>query len=694
MKFLLSWVRDYLELSLPAQALADRLTLAGLEVNSLQEIDGDWRFEAEVTPNRPDLLSHLGIARETAAVLGRQFRFPRWLDKECRLPRLPDGKSIPVSIDDPIGCRRYVGIVIEGVEVKPSPAEMTQRLERLGIRSINNLVDVTNYCMMEFGQPMHAFDLDRLGGGPVHIRAARAGETLVTLDGDKRTLSAGTLVIADAEHPVALAGVMGGKETEISGQTRRLFLEAAWFSPSSVRRTVRETKISSESSYRFERGVDLERTAAAAIRAARMIVALGGGKITAITDAGESGLESRAIVFKPKKAREILGIRATSAQQKKFLERIGCRVVPTGRGLKAEVPSWRADLKIPEDLNEEIARLWGYDRCPATLPPLPREELRDDWTVNEDPAFVREEAVRAQLASSGYQEILSYSLVHPDDHGKVRIPPEQLLELWNPLSREYSVMRSTLLIGALQTVSRNLNRKAASAFQLFEIGSIYRRSETQKEFTPDQPKRLALLVAGTPAQAWGEPSKPLELLHLKGVIRQLFSFAGISVSESVRENGNSYYSGPVISFEAETVSLGVAGKIDPAVAAAYEIPAEVALYYAELDLEKICRMKAREHTLVPLPKVAPVLRDLAVLISEDVSYAQLMETILLSGKPLLENAELFDLYKGKQVPAGKKSAAFRLVYSTGDKTLTEEEVQAAHQKIVQALSEKFQAVLR
>ncbi len=274
------------------------------------------------------------------------------------------------------------------------------------------------------------------------------------------------------------------------------------------------------------------------------------------------------------------------------------------------------------------------------------------------------------------------------------MPPEPLLELWNPLSREYSVMRSTLLIGALQVVSRNLNRKAASAFQLFEIGSIYRRSKTQKEFTPDQPKRLALLAAGTPPQAWGQPSKPLELLHLKGVIQQLFSSAGILVSESVRENLKPYYSGPVISFEAETVSLGVAGRIDPAVAAAYEIPGEVSLYYAELDLEKICRMKAQEHTMAPLPKVAPVLRDLAVLISDEISYAQLMEAILLSGKPLLEKAELFDLYKGKQVPAGKKSAAFRLTYAAGDRTLTEEEVQAAHQKIVQTLSENFQAVLR
>jgi phenylalanyl-tRNA synthetase beta chain len=361
--------------------------------------------------------------------------------------------------------------------------------------------------------------------------------------------------------------------------------------------------------------------------------------------------------------------------------------------LKAEIPSWRSDLKIPEDLNEEIARLWGYDRCPITLPPLPREELRDDWATHEDPAFVRKESMRARLAAAGYQEILSYSLVHPDDHPKIGFAPELLIELWNPLSREYSVMRNTLLIGALQTVSRNLNRKAAAAFKLFEIGSIYHRS-AEKEFTPDQPERLGLLVAGTPPQSWGQPAKPMELLHLKGAIRQLFAAAGIAVSESVRENEKSFYSGPVVSFESESGSFGLAGQISPSVAARYEIPDEVAVYYAELDLEKICSIKPQDHRLKPIPKVAPVLRDLAVLIPEEISYAQLSEAIVSAGKPLLESAELFDLYKGKQVPAGKKSAAFRLAYAAGDRTLTEEEVQASHQKIVQTLADKFQAMLR
>lgn len=668
MKFLLSWVKEFIEISVPPEKLAERLTLGGLEVNRLEKVEGDWLFEAEVTPNRPDLLSHLGIARETAAVLGRPFRFPRWLSREFRPLRGDRGTPFPVSIEDEQGCGRYAGIVIEGVQIRPSPPALAKRLEKIGLRPINNVVDVTNLCMLELGQPLHAFDLDALEGGQIRVRRAKAGETLQLLDGSKCALSPDQLVIADGKKPAALAGVMGGQASQVTPQTKRILLEAAWFKPSLIRRSGRLAKISTDSSYRFERGIDPEMTAPAAFRAARWIARLSGGTVqTPITEVGNVQADRRAISLKPKKVQEVIGVRISSGQQRRILEHAGCKVRASGRGWRVEPPSWRQDLKIPEDLHEELVRLFGYDRVPATLPPLPR---RQPAKPLEDPAVEREMEVRRLLIAAGMQEISSYSLIDPADHVKAKTAAAGEVELRNPLSGEQAVMRNTLLIGALQAVARNLNRKTEEGFRLFEVGSIFTKNP---DGTPKETKALGMLAGGTPVPAWGVSKQPLGVFHLKGALELLSERLGV----------------PLSAFSPEQVR-----PVDLEVAAAYEIPAHVPLAYAELDLGAVLAQHAGPVRIKPLAKISPAQRDLAIVVSDQVFYEQLDAAIREEGDPLLWELSLFDLYQGKQVPSGKKSLAFRLKYSAGDRTLTEEEIQAAHQKILDRLQKQFGATLR
>lgn len=695
MRISFSWLKEFIELSLHPEVLADRLTQSGCEVTALKPIDGDWIFEMEVTPNRPDLLSHLGIARETAAVLGRPFRFPRWLKREFVPPNLSGPPVLPISVENPEDCHRYVGMVIEGVEVRASPPELADRLNRLGIRPINNVVDVTNLCLLELGQPLHAFDLDQLEGPAsrpaIRVRRADSKERLTTIDGVKRELNPRMLVIADARRPVALAGIMGGQGTEISLATRRVLLESAWFSPPLIRRASRALKLSSESSYRFERGIDPALVPLAAIRAARWISTLAGGTVRGgLIEVGEKRIPRRQIPLRPQRARGLIGIPITLAQQRRIVERLGCRVKGTGRGLRVEPPSWRGDLKIPEDLYEELARLKGYDRCPATLPPVSRQAVHASWASPEDPWIMREAEIRQWLVAAGGQEIVTYSLVNPQAHAQLGLSSGRTVKLRNPLSLEYSELRQTLAIGALETLARNLHRKTDEAFQLFELGRVYEWKGT----TPDEKRAFGILIAGTPTAVWGTPPEPLGIFHIKGVVQSLCERLRLSGVQEKVELGPTYLSDPAIAFYLGKRILGRAGTVTEKVLSLFEIPAGVSVAWAELDLEVIAAASPKPLTVQPLPKVSPVTRDLATVLSEEIPYAKVHGAIEEAGRPLLQSVCLFDLYQGSQIPPGKKSLAFRLTYSAGDRTLTAEEINATHQRIIDTLTTRLHATLR
>ncbi len=724
MKFLFSWLKEYTEISLHPQTLAERLTLAGLEVTAVSPADGDWLFEAEVTPNRPDLLCHLGVAREVAAVLGRPFRFPRWLEKEMRMPRQAAPPRAAVAVEDSEGCRRYVGVVIEGVKVAESSSKVVRRLTRLGIRPVNNVVDATNIALHELGQPLHAFDLDRLEGPAVRVRRARAGEKITTLDGAERALNPDILVIADAKRPVALAGIMGGRSTEITASTQRVFLESAWFDPRTIRRGARLSKAWTDSSYRFERGVEWTMVEHAAARAARMILSTAGGALAGgIIDvvSGHRPVRHR-ILLKPRKAQEILGMRSSPSQQKRLLEHLGCRVGGTGKRWRVEPPAWRSDLRIPEDLYEELARLWGYDRCPPTLPPHPRQRLEPalagDPVSHKQGAFStravsapstgtghwvsHEEIIRTFLAGAGAQEILTYSLLSPEVIARCRLDRPGPLRIRNPLSAEQSCLRPSLLPGALDALSRNLRRKTGPAFLFFEAGRVFDPAETGpaaskpqrlREPHPGEKRSLALLAAGTPDPTWEAKPAPMGPFQLKGILRDLCAHLEIGPVAESAEPGPAFLGQTAVALKLKQERIGVVGAVDPAILAKYEVEG-LAVGYAELDLEKMAGLSPAPLCVKDLPKVPPVTRDMALLLPEEVPYGQVRQAIAEAGGPHLTEVRLFDLYRGRQIPSGKKGLAFRLAYSAGDRTLTEEEISAAHQRIVQQLSSRFQAALR
>lgn len=689
MKFLLSWLKEFIELSVPPETLAERLTLVGLEVTSLSRVEEDWLFEAEVTPNRPDLLSHLGIARETAAALGRPFRFPRWLEKEFR-PLPAGGATFPVTVEDPDGCLLYCGLVIDGVHVAPSPPETVRRLARLGIRAVNNVVDITNLCLLELGQPLHAFDLSKLEGEVLTVRRARAGERLETIDGIARPLSPELLVIADSKKPVALAGIMGGRASEIGPQTKQVFLESAWFKPALIRRGTRLAKAATDSSYRFERGVHPEMVRRAAVRAARWIAREAGGKIRGpLLEIGTLPPPFHAIALKPKKVEAVLGMKSSPAQQRRLLESVGCKVTGSSRGWRVEPPSWRADLKIPEDLHEELARLLGYDRCPTTLPAVPRRVVDSGSAVfREEPRIARESRLRDQLVSSGAQEILTYSLLSSDQLSRCGLSPG--LKIRNPLSAEQACLRPSLLPGALQVLSLNLRRKTDSAFFLFEVGQVYGPSKDSREY-----RALSLLATGSPDPRWNEKPAPRDFFSLKGIadfLSHRLGWGSLVWKKGVPAPG--FFEEGALTVLLENEPAGVVGMIRPEVLSACEIPVEFPVAYAEFGLEKLLLKEPVPVMASVLAKVPPVMRDLAVVVQEEVPFERLQTAVLESGRPLIQESALFDLYRGKQVPAGKKSFAFRLAFSDGDRTLTEEEVNQAVQRVLQALQQQFQAALR
>ena len=713
MRFLLSWIKEFLEISLHPEAIADRLTLSGCEVTSINRVDSDWLFEAEITPNRPDLLSHLGIARETAAVLGRQFRVPRWLKKESFPPRGP-APSVPVTIEDREGCRRYVGIVIEGVRIGPSPLWLAQRLTRLNIRPVNNVVDVTNLCLLELGQPLHTFDLDTLEGPSIRIRRAHPKEAMVTIDGESLQLTPDMLVVADSKLPIALAGVMGGRDTEIRDGTKRVFLESAWFDPVRIHATRRTASLSSESSYRFERGVDPTFVPIAAARAARLICSLARGEIKGgLIDIGQTRLVNRQISLRPKRAQEVLGMRIYPEQQKRFLERLGCQVSGTQRGWRVKPPSWRNDLRIPEDLYEELARLWGYERCPKTLSPMTRRELDSHWHQPEDPWIARQTQIRQLLVAAGAQEIYTYSLLNPEllircelanspaEKASDRFGVSSLRTLENPLNVEQASLRPTLLPGALEVLARNLHRKTAESFNLFELGRVYEWKRTSSDAPPPSDKAvsfekraLGILMAGTPTATWGIPVKPIGLFHLKGIVQLLTQRLMLGPLTEVIESGSGYFMGPGITFRIGDKILGRAGMVDPRILSVFEIPQGIGVAFIQLDLEVVKDFAPAPLRVSELPKVPPVIRDLAIVVSEQTPYMEVQADIEEKGQPLLKNASLFDLYKGSQIPSGMKSLAFRLSFSSGNQTLTDQEVFSAYQKISDSLKAKFKASLR
>ena len=664
----------------------------------------DHVLDIAVTPDRGYALSLRGVAREVAAAYGFGFD-----DPAGRPLSVLDAPGHAVQIGDPQRCSSFVALSIDGFDSSaPSPHWLRRRLELAGMRAISLPVDVTNYVMLELGQPLHGYDADRLSG-PIVVRHAEPGERLTTLDGSTRSLDSDDLLITDGSGPIGLAGVMGGAATELGPTSRRVVVEAAHFDPVTVARTARRHRLPSEAAKRFERGVDPALPPAAAHRAAQLLSELGHGRLTGITVAGHGPPPAQRIDLRPELVGRLLGTPVPGIDVADSLRVVGCHVQDsTGGSLDVRPPSWRPDLQGTYDLVEEAARLRGYDAIPAVLPQAPAGR-------GLTPAQRRRRLVGYSLAGAGFTEVLSYPFVGPADWVALGIetddPRRHTLRVANPLSDEEPELRTTLLPGLLRAAARNVGRGQAD-LALFESGLVYLPGPTQaraprpgvdgppsaaelaalEAALPDQPRHLAVVLSGdrSPASWWGA-ARPATWADAVAAVRRVAETAGVAV-RAIPDGRSPWHPGRCARIVLGEASVGFAGELHPTVCQAYRIPPRSCA--AEIDLDALIDA-APAIKLAPRLSNHPVAKeDVALVVDREVSAGDVEAALRAGAGELLESVRLFDVYAGEQVPSGAKSLAFALRFRAPDRTLTEAEVQAARDAAVTAAATAVGAVLR
>ncbi len=643
----------------------------------------------EVTPNRGDCLSILGVAREVAAVTGARLRHPRPRPRESGTAA---AKEVRVKVEAKDLCPRYCARVVHGVTLRPSPLAMRLRLRRAGMRPINAVVDATNYVMLERGQPLHAFDLGRIDAGQIIVRRARAGEKLTTLDGVERTLVADDLVIADRHRAVALAGVMGGADSEVTAATQALLLESAFFAPSTVRRTARRLGLLSQAAYRFERRVDPGMVPEALDGSAALIARLAGGQVSAgvVEDApGAAKLEPAPVRLRPRRARALLGVGVPRGEIARRLRSIGASCRGEGETLIVTPPTHRGDLRIEEDLVEEIARLGGYDGIPVTLPEAPIASGED----SDARTFARR--LRRLLSAEGLTEMVTLAFTDPETNrrlpgmvGRALTP----IEVRNPLSSETGELRRSPLGGVLRAVSRNLGL-GATFVGTFELGKGY---GVDADGRRQEPRALAIVLHGEWPPRGAERSGPaIDFFDLKGVVANLLGGLGIDEPRTGWQPAGEVpfvHPGKAALVTVDGTTVGVAGALHPEVAQAYDLPGEV--WIAELDLKGLAHYVPRLIAPRALPRFPAVTRDIAVIVDEAFQAGEIVEEVRALDDPQIESVRLFDCYRGAPVPPTKKSLAYSIAYRSTDRTLTDDEVNALHATVLDRLAGRFRIEFR
>ncbi|TCO66993.1 phenylalanine--tRNA ligase subunit beta [Caldanaerobacter subterraneus] len=647
----------------------------GMDINEALQLKDDV-LEFEITPNRPDCLSVVGIARETAATFRKSFRMP-----EIRVTEVEEPNPARVTIEAPDLCYRYVARVVKNVKIGPSPIWMQVRLLKAGIRPINNVVDVTNYVMLELGQPLHAFDLDKVKNKHIIVRRARDGEKLVTLDGKERILDSSMLVIADEEKAIGLAGVMGGENTEITDSTVNILIESANFKGSNIRHTSKKLGLRSEASARFEKGLDPEITVLACERAAQLMEKYCGGEVLkGIVDEYPKPMERTVLTVRPDRINKFLGTNLATSEMIEILRSLEFEVVEKGEELEIKVPHFRKDVTMEADIAEEIARLYGYNNIEDSLMKNAQTTL---GSLTKEQQL--EEKAREVLLACGLNEIVTMSFMGERDLDRINVPKDSVLrkavKIINPLGEEQSLMRTTLLPFMLNVAYTNYSRKVGE-FRAFEISRVFLPKELPLKELPEEVKTISLGMYG----------KEVDFYTIKGVIEELLEVMGIVDVEYVRAEEPSYHPGRSAKILFKEEVLGVFGEVHPDVLENYDLPVRV--YAGELNLDKIIKFANVDKKYTPLPKYPAVERDIAVVVDEDLFVAEVEKVIKEAGRGFVEKTALFDVYKGPNIPEGKKSVAFSIWYRSYEKTLTDEEVNEVHARIVKALEEKLGAKLR
>jgi phenylalanyl-tRNA synthetase beta chain len=671
---------DYIEPKVELKDLLDSLLEAGFGIEGVEDGD-DPIIDLEVTPNRPDCLGILGIAREVVAMRGGRLIFP---DTSLSEGEEDVSDLVQVTIEDADGCPRYTARVIKGVKVGPSPEWMARRLEAVGMRPINNIVDATNYVLMELGHPLHAFDYD-LVGGYIRVRRARDGELILSLDGEMRRLSPEDLVIADEDRAIAIAGVMGGMETGITDSTKNVLLESAYFNPVSIRRTAKRLGMRTEASYRFERGADPEIPPTASARCAKLICEISGGVVAkGVVDSYPKPQGPVLIRLRKEKIEGILGVGFSDRDIASFLERLGFKVSGSSPFL-VEVPSFRwADVKREIDLVEEIARVYGYNRIPEKVPE--REILPAPISHKE----LVLEGIRDILCGYGLFETINYSFMGYNDLASMDVPPtddwSKAIRLLNPISSGQELLRTTLIPGLLRVVERNMRRKVQRV-QIFEIGKVFREDEGISE-----EEMLGIALWGRRyKRSWHFGEDDVDFFDLKGIVEGLFFSMGIS-ADFVRDSHPSFHPGRCAGIFAFGNRIGIMGELHPKLLSGYDIKGRV--YVAEIRLLPLIEEVGFEKHYVPIPRYPEVRRDISLIVPEDLPAKEVEMAIREEGGELVEDVILFDLYKGEQIPDGMKALAFSITFRSPERTLRGEEVDELQARIVEAMGRRFGAKLR
>ena len=643
----------------------------GMDVREVLGIN-DALIEFEITSNRPDCRSILGIAREAAVTLGKELKFP-----EIKVNGSDEEMSFEIDVQTDL-CKRYCGKVVKDVKVGPSPYWMQRRLIEAGMRPINNIVDITNYVMLELGQPLHAFDLDDIKYNKMTVKLAQEGEKFTTLDGVERTLTSDMLVIGNKDKTLDLAGIMGGENSEVKDTTTSIFLEGASFAKENIRATSKKLSLRTEASSRFEKGIDINLTEVAVNRACQLIEELGCGRVlNGMLDYYPEKEEIQKITVNPERINKLLGVNVAMDQFLNILERLEfkCNLISSDK-LELEVPSFRLDITEDADILEEIARIYGYDNIPsATL-----EGNATAGVKTEKQKFIDD--IKFNSIAVGLNEILTYSFISPRGVDKINLAQDderrEFVKIINPLGEETSVMRTTLIPNMIDVISTNLSHKVEEAYA-FECGNTFK----PQAGLPVETKKMSIGMYG----------KDVDFFTLKGAVETILNNVGFKGYEIEPETKNlTFHPGRCAKLVYNNICIGTFGELHPDVLENYDLNQRV--YIAEINVDLVFENLNNAKVYNPLPKYPSTTRDIALLVKDEVFVKQIEDIIKANGEDILESYQLFDVYKGAQIEEGHKSIAYSITYRSKDKTLTDEEVAKVHDKIVSELSEKLNANLR
>jgi phenylalanyl-tRNA synthetase beta chain len=678
MKVPLDWLKEYLPTKLSIQEIADSLTLLGLEVEGIR----DEILDISLTPNLIHCANIRGVARELAALTGTQLHEPPFTTPKRN--EIPIEDRVSVIVEDPIGCPRYACLVITDVHVTPSPEWLKKRLEQSGMRSINAVVDSTNLALLEFGHPLHAFDFDCLEGQRIVVRRAKKEETILAIDGKEYFPTEETLLICDAKKPIAIAGIMGSADTEVTEKTRTVLLEAAYFNPAWIRKAGKQLGIRTEASYRFERGTDPNGILEVLERAASMICELTGGTVLRGTiDQIKGVFTPKTVTCRLSEINRILGTQLAMSEVETLLNRLGLHIVHVKEGiLTVKVPTFRHDISQEIDLIEEVARLYGFGNINKK-----ERALFRTGTLPSSIEYLFARKVRNRLIAEGLQEFVTCDLISPMQAALIstdNFPSRTLIKLLNPHSSEQSIMRPSMLPGMLSAVKYNADHRIESVAG-FEVGRVHFTSK-ERFF---EPSALSIVLTGMrQPYNWLDKDKKVDFYDLKGIVENLFLDCKIERFSFPPSHYANFHPGRQAAIQIENVEIGIMGEVHPATLR--QVDLEHPVYFAELNLEELLRFVNTDLKMVPLPQYPASSRDWTITLTDRLPVGEVLALIEKERSPLLEAYFLLDIYKNKALGPDQKNATFRFIYRDPHATISLTEVEKEHQRITQAISEHLQ----